>query len=34
MENDDRVLVFLKWAYEYFTWRRGTRIIEEARGGG
>lgn len=30
MQTDDRVLVFLKWAYEFFTWRRGTRIIEEA----
>jgi NADH dehydrogenase len=31
MQNDDRMVVFLKWMYAYFTKKRGTRIIEDSR---
>ena len=30
MQNEDRIVVFVKWMYAYFTRRRGTRIIEES----
>jgi NADH dehydrogenase FAD-containing subunit len=30
MQNDDRMVVFLKWMYAYFTRKRGTRIIEDS----
>jgi NADH dehydrogenase len=30
MQNDDRMVVFLKWVYGYFTRKRGTRIIEDS----
>jgi NADH dehydrogenase FAD-containing subunit len=30
MENDDRMVVFVKWVYAYFTRKRGTRIIEDS----
>lgn len=30
MQNEDRVVVFVKWMYAYFTRKRGTRIIEES----
>jgi NADH dehydrogenase FAD-containing subunit len=30
MQNEDRVVVFVKWVYAYFTRKRGTRIIEES----
>lgn len=30
MQNEDRVVVFVKWMYAYFTSKRGTRIIEES----
>jgi NADH dehydrogenase len=29
MQNEDRLVVFLKWTYDYFTKKRGTRLIEE-----
>ena len=28
IQNEDRVVVFVKWMYAYFTRKRGTRIIE------
>jgi NADH dehydrogenase len=28
MQNDDRLIVFMKWAWQYFTGTRGTRLIE------
>jgi len=30
MQIDDRVVVFVKWMYAYFTSKRGTRIIEDS----
>jgi NADH:quinone reductase (non-electrogenic) len=30
IQNDDRLVVFVKWMYAYFTSKRGTRIIEES----
>ena len=30
MQNDDRMVVFVKWMYAYFTRKRGTRIIEDS----
>ncbi|MBP1725006.1 MAG: hypothetical protein H6Q51_304, partial [Deltaproteobacteria bacterium] len=27
---EDRVVVFVKWMYAYFTRKRGTRIIEDS----
>jgi hypothetical protein len=28
MQNEDKLVVFLKWVWHYFTRTRGTRIIE------
>ncbi len=30
MQNEDRMVVFVKWVYAYFTRKRGTRIIDES----
>jgi NADH dehydrogenase len=30
MQNEDRMVVFVKWMYAYFTRKRGTRIIDES----
>jgi NADH dehydrogenase len=30
MQNEDRMIVFVKWVYAYFTRKRGTRIIEDS----
>jgi NADH dehydrogenase FAD-containing subunit len=30
MQNEDRMVVFVKWVYAYFTRKRGTRIIEDS----
>jgi NADH dehydrogenase len=27
VEYDNRVLVFVQWAMNYFTWKRGARLI-------
>lgn len=29
MENDNRILVFLKWTFAYLTNKRGARLIED-----
>jgi NADH dehydrogenase len=30
-EFDNRILVFFQWVWNYFTFRRGVRIIHNAR---
>jgi hypothetical protein len=28
MQNEDKLVVFMKWMWQYFTGTRGTRLIE------
>jgi NADH dehydrogenase len=30
MQNEDKLIVFLKWTWHYLTGKRGTRLIEKA----